>query len=159
MSEYKNFEYDFIKRTLNILENYAGEYEITSLINNCIGLLILPKASFELKLPTDILSDNIKIYGITRKNINFIRHEKMEIRFDNYDEYNIRNVVTHMRNAIAHGHIEQESIEHGQIKNLCFRDENNNSKQETFKAIFSINEFKEFAVLIAKKVLESKPKE
>ena len=157
MSEYKNFEYDFISRTLNILENYDGEYEITSLINNCIGLLILPKALLERKLPTDVLNDNKKAYGISRKNINFIRTESAQDQFDNYDEYNIRNVVTHMRNAISHGHIEQQAIAQGEIESLKFEDFL--GKNKSFEAVLTVSQFKEFAISIAKDVLESKTKE
>ena len=153
MSEYKNFEYDFIKRTIHILESYEGIYDVTSLINNCVGLLVLPKELLNEKLPLEILNDSEKIFGIKRQNIKFIKLENESLKFENYDEYNIRNVVTHMRNAISHGHIKQESIVSGEIESLHFEDWLNN--KNTFEAILSVNEFKEFAVLIAKEVLKS----
>ena len=153
MSEYNNFEYDFIRRTLDILENYWGKYDVTSLINNCIGLLVLPKELLAEKIPIVVLSDFQKSYGITKKNIIFIKPEKKDIRFENYNEYNTRNVVTHMRNAISHGHIVQESVLSEQIEELCFKDYD--SSNITFEAVLSIEELKDFAILIAKEVLNS----
>lgn len=153
MSEYINFEYDFIKRTLVILENYEGIYDVTSLINNCIGLLVLPKELLSQKIPVQVLSDSQKTFGISRHNIKYIKPEKASIKFENYDEYNIRNLVTHMRNAISHGHIKQEVITNGHIASIQFEDWLNGEK--TFKAVLPVKEFKEFVVSIAKEVLKS----
>lgn len=153
MSAYINFEYDFIKRTLDVLENYDGIYDVTSLINNCIGLLVLPKELLSEKIPVRVLSNSERTFGITRRNIKHIKTEKISIHFENYDEYNTRNVVTHMRNAISHGRVKQENIANGQIESLHFEDWWNGNK--TFEALMSVKELKDFVVSIANEVLKS----
>lgn len=156
MSEYKNFEYDFIQRTVEDIERYSGQYEVTSLINSCVGLLVIPKEKLFEQLPTSILNEDKKTFGIKKYNVRYIVPEKQELRFDSYDEYNIRNVVTHMRNAIAHGRIKQESIVNGQIESLKFEDRSRQGK--TFEAVFQVSEFKEFVTMIANEILKSNPR-
>ena len=41
--QYDTIDYDFIKRTLEIIDEYQGDNDVTLLINCCLGLLILPK--------------------------------------------------------------------------------------------------------------------
>lgn len=154
MSAYKNFEHDFIQRTLKDIDRYSGSYEVTALINSCVGLLVIPKEKLFEQLPTSILNEDKRNFGINKCNIRFIAPEKQELRFENYDEYNIRNVVTHMRNAVAHGRIQQESICEGQISSLEFKDEYKG--KQTFEAVLSVDEFRSFAISIANEVLKSK---
>jgi hypothetical protein len=156
MSEYKNFEYDFVKRTLEDVEHYDGPHDVTALINSCVGLLVIPKEKLFEKVPIDILEDSIKTFGIKKSNIKYIASERQSIQFDNYDEYNVRNVVTHMRNSVAHGRIRQESIYDGQIAALEFKDEFRGKK--TFEAIMTIDELREFAISIAREILKSNPR-
>ena len=44
--EYTDLKKDLPRRTINILENYTGEYEVTLLINCLTALLILPREKF-----------------------------------------------------------------------------------------------------------------
>jgi hypothetical protein len=68
---YKEFDKDFLKRTLEILKDYTGEREATLLINCLVGLLILPKANHYKDIPATlienqnwgILPDSIKQWG------------------------------------------------------------------------------------------------
>jgi DNA polymerase III psi subunit len=154
MSEYKDFEYDFIKRTLEDLQIYNGKYDVTALINSCVGLLVIPKENLFEKIPTNLLEDIKRDFGINKSNVMYIAPERQTLQFDNYDECNIRNIVTHIRNAIAHGRIRQESTCEGQIASLEFRDELRGTK--TFEAIMTVDEFRAFAISVADEVLKSR---
>lgn len=155
MAGYRNFEYDFIERTLQIIENYSDGFDITLQINCCVGLLVIPKEKLFEELPLSTLNNDSKLFGIRRRNIRFIKPERQSLRFENYDAYNIRNIVTHMRNAVAHGNIAQNSIREGNIESLRFIDKFRAEK--TFETIVTVDEFKEFCIAIAKEVLKSKP--
>lgn len=130
MSEYKDFEVDFVKRTLKIINEYNGNYEITMLVNCSVGLIILPKES-------DILNNN-KYLNVNR-DLTDIRKGKCK---DNED------FVRHLRNAIAHCHIQQKSCR-GSITNLIFTDRN-------IEINLKIDELKKASIIIAEAFLNSK---
>jgi len=71
MSQYENFPIDFITRTQLNLKNYNGEFEVTNLINNCLGLIIIPKQKLNENLPEYTFDDQNRDYGITKQNIKF----------------------------------------------------------------------------------------
>lgn len=141
MTAYENFSIDFIKRTLNILEGYMGEYDVTNLINCAVGLIIIPKEQHFNCLRSINIQTLEEIYGITKPNI----------RYSNDDS--LSNIVRHMRNSIAHGKITQEKVKDNKIKSLRFRDEYRGCP--TFEAIFSIEEFKAFSIAVAKEVISN----
>lgn len=95
MSEYKDFPRDFVNRSKANVENYCGEYEITNLINNCLGLIIIPKETLSKNIPEYIFNYNDKSYSITRSNIT---HSE--------DGYSLSQVLRHIRNGLSHGRIE-----------------------------------------------------
>lgn len=141
MTCYENFNIDFITRTLKILEDYTGEYDVTSLINCAVGLIIIPKEQHFNCLRSINIQTLEEIYGITKPNI----------RYSNDDS--LSNIVRHMRNSIAHGKITQEKVKDNKIKSLRFRDEYKGSP--TFEAIFTIEEFKAFSIAVAKEVISN----
>ena len=71
--QYKDFEYDFVQRTLDNLkwideksrESTIGTfYEFTNLVNQCLGLIVFPK-----ELADDVIMNSfpqdLHIYGIS----------------------------------------------------------------------------------------------
>lgn len=138
MSEYIDFPSDFIIRTKSNLENYNGEYETTNLINNCLGLIIIPRQKLNHKLPEYTFDDENNDYGITKTNI----------EFENANDFSLSNILRHIRNGLAHGRIEQ-SVENDKIVGLRIHDKSNENANENFSIIFTVDEFKEFAIKVS----------
>ena len=99
MSEYseETFAKDFAERTLKNLINYSGEYEVTQLINSAIGLLMIPKEEFFNEIIDNIISCQL------------LKKMREAIDFDEITSKNkknsLKNIVIHIRNGIAHGHM------------------------------------------------------
>ena len=121
---YKNFEHDFIERTINNLKwidtkNSIDKtnkdstifYEFTNLINQCLGLIILVKElsddSFVKSLP-----QAIEHYGLRKTDIDGLADNDLILL----------NVLTHLRNSIAHGHIQQSDDGNDEITEVVFWD-------------------------------------
>lgn len=153
MSAYTEFEYDFIERTLINLENYSGEYEVTNLINCAVGLIMIPKALHKPRLNPLIMGEISEEFGIEVSDIICIKSERGEYLFENYNKYNLRNVVFHMRNAISHGGIKQR-VENGLIKSLEFTDVS--GENTTLEMTISVEKFRTFSIAVANMILDTK---
>ena len=138
MSEYADFPKDFLIRTKNNLENYLGEYEVTNLINSCLGLIIIPKQLLIQNLPAYKFTDEDKRYGISKQNI------KYEVK----SNFNLQNVLRHIRNGLAHGGIEQRSVK-GEIIGVRIFDKYNQESPENFSIELTIDELKQFALILS----------
>jgi len=140
MSEYTDFNKDFIKRTIEIIQSYnsiKGEkYEVTLLINCLTGLLVLPREKYYAQIPDDNLKD-LEGWGI---NIGHIKEVNCPIC-----GYKLNNIVRHMRNSIAHMHVDALN-EKGKIIKLRFKDSG-------FKAEIPINALEEFVKKLAESVI------
>lgn len=121
---YKNFEHDFVERTINNLKwidtkNSIDKtnkdstifYEFTNLINQCLGLIILVKElsddSFVKSLP-----QAIEHYSLRKTDIDGLADNDLILL----------NVLTHLRNSIAHGHIQQSDDGNDEITEVVFWD-------------------------------------
>ncbi len=143
MSEYNDFPKDFISRTLKNLDKHTGSFEVTNLINNCLGLIIIPKQKMNNNISDYNFDENNSDYGITQKNI---LHESDS-------NYSLSNVLRHIRNGLAHGRIEQKSKDKA-IVGLRIHDKLNESSPENFVIDFTIEEFRKFAISIAEMFLK-----
>jgi hypothetical protein len=142
MTEYRDFPKDFIDRSKANVQNYSGQYEVTNLINNCLGLVIIPKQKMGKSIPEYEFDDNDKSYGITRRNIT---HSD--------DGYSLSQVVRHIRNGLSHGRIEQR-VNGGRISALRIHDKFNDSSPDNFSIELTVEEFKCFAFLLSSKLIE-----
>jgi len=138
MSEYTKFPIDFINRTRYNLEGYSREYEITNLINCCLGLIIIPKQKLHDRLPKYVFDNVDSKFGITKRNITY----------EENDDYEIHNILRHIRNGLAHGRIDQKT-ERGEIIGLRIHDKRTENGGENFAMEFSVQEFKNFAVSVS----------
>ena len=97
--EYKNFELDFVERTMQNLHNTIKVsdkiYEFTDLINQCYGLLIVPEEFAQRKGFLGKMCQKIKYYGFDKKQV---------LRF-NADKFTVANLLRHIRNGLAHSRI------------------------------------------------------
>ena len=149
---YKNFELDFVERTLSNIkwleekisiskENSSTFYEVTNIINQCLGLILLPSQfsddTFLLKFTQELTH-----YGVGDDIVNKIKDNKPKI---------LCNVLRHLRNGIAHGHIQQYSVINNDITDIRILDTNKDvvitSDKDAHTIIeFNIEQFKTFVI-------------
>ena len=120
----KEFVKDFVKRTLHNYESLKnGPYEVTLLINSCIGLLIVPKERS--------LIEESKISKVTAQKLK----DCMENNTYN-EELTVTNLIRHIRNGISHAKFEfiaENPPQKGdslQIKSISIQDENTNTHEK-----------------------------
>jgi len=129
--EYSDFPKDFIMRTQKNLKKYRGKFEVTNLINSCLGLIIIPKEQLKNNLPIYIFNDqDKKTYGISKINI------KYEVNGD----FSLTKTVDHIRNGIAHGRIQQRSSFDKRIIGLRIHDSYSTKEPENFSIELSVYE-------------------
>lgn len=114
----EEFVRDFAKRTLYNCESLKnGPYEVTQLINSCIGLLIVPKERS--------LIEESKISKATAQKL------KNCVKNNTYnEELTVTNLIRHMRNGISHAKFEfkaknlPQNDDFLQIESIVIRDKN-----------------------------------
>lgn len=139
MTAWQDFPRDFLRNTMRNVESYQGEYEVTNLINNCLGLIVIPNDHLIDRLPKYTFNAVDSRFGIKKGNI---RHEDK-------NDYTLRNIVRHVRNGLSHGLIEQQS-HNTEIVGLRIFDRLNKKSPENFSLELSIDELKLFAFSLAK---------
>ena len=139
MSEWEDFPRDFLRRTMMNVESYRGKYEVTNLINNCLGLIVIPNDHLIDTLPDYTFDPDDNSFGITKDNI----------RYEHKKDYKLRNIVRHIRNGLSHGLIEQRS-QNEEIAGLRIFDRLNRRSPENFSLELSIHELELLAFSLAK---------
>lgn len=120
MGNYKNFEHDFVDRTLHVIAQYESilhrydfeqQYNYTLLLNCLLGVIVMPKSRVFSHIPNHRLTAQLKNdMGISKSYLN-----------PKYTR--IREFITDLRNSIAHFSIEVESADREfMIDNIVFRD-------------------------------------
>lgn len=93
------FVKDFYQRTLQIVNSYNGEYDVALLINAMVGLLIVPREAYFKK-------NNIPDCFISADLLEKIRNcVKFNLFDDKEQEKTLKEIITHLRNAVAHGNL------------------------------------------------------
>lgn len=139
MSTYSQFPKDFITRTKKDINSYSKDYDVTNLINSCLGLIIIPKELKIQKLPSYTFEETNKKYGITKTSIELCKDEN----------YSLNNIVRHIRNGLSHGLIDFESSNGSTIDFIIISDRKCEEAPKNFTIRFSTEEFKTFAVKVA----------
>ena len=133
--EYDEIEVDFIERTLELICKYKGNYEVTLLINCCLGLLVLPKEKHLESIPKQKIPTTGSLWGLSRDSVTGVGCE--------HCGYKLSNVIRRIRNGICHFHVKTLPDGTGEIGKIEIKDRGN------FKAVLSIDEFRELAVSLA----------
>lgn len=100
MDDPHKFERDFMRRTLHILEDYAGPYDATLLLNCLLGLLIVPREALIDRIPRDPLTQHGG-WGIA---LGSIRQRGRPTRNNPHPD-TLRGLVRSLRDAVAHFHV------------------------------------------------------
>lgn len=146
--KYTNFKYEFIERTLEDVERYVGNYEVTALLNSCVGLLIIPQQTLFDKVPNYPIGK----YGL----------DTSLIKLKNGRKNSIKPVVRHIRNSISHGNFTQGDCFDGKISAIRFQDydfsdiKTKSEENMTFEMFISVEGLRNFVINFAKDVLNTK---
>ena len=138
--DYDRIEVDFIERTLELICKYEEDedYEVTLLINCCLGLLVLPKEKHLNSIPDKKIPATSDLWGLSRHSVTV-------------DcpccGYKLSNVIRRIRNGICHFKIKTLRDDTGQISKVEIED------RGRFKAVLSIDAFRKLAVSLAKHVI------
>lgn len=165
--EYKNFELDFVERTLSNIEWIEKQnsinkenptaktfYEFTNLINQCLGLILLP-SQFSNSTFLANFSQELTHYGVGNNIVNKIKGNK---------DKTLSNILRHLRNGIAHGHIQQYSVNNHDITDVRILDADKGvvitSDDDAHTIIeFNIEELRTFAIKVAEEYCRLKKEE
>ena len=136
--EYIDFKKDFPERTIDILKNYKGKYEVTLLINCLTALLILPKERFYNQIP-NVDIKNLNGWGLKKEHVRNVPCTACG--------YNLKDIVRRMRNAIAHMRIDTADDYNGNIEMVRFIDNGG------FEVEIPVEDLKAFVIKLAEHVI------
>lgn len=132
-----DFERDFMRRTLAIVQGYDGTFDATILINCLLGLLVMPKETLFNKIPMEPY-ENLAKWGVSPTSVK--KFGKCE--YGHEHPPTLRQLVKRMRNAVAHFKIVPVH-NHGEVDAYEFKDRNG------FHAVISVSELKSFVTKLA----------
>lgn len=165
--EYKDFEYDFVERTLRNIEWIEKQnsivkddptsmtfYEFTNLINQCLGLILLP-SQFSNSTFLANFTQELTHYGVGDNIVNKIKGNK---------DKTLSNILRHLRNGIAHGHIQQYSVNNHDITDVRILDTDKGvviTSDDDAHTIIELNieELRTFAIKVAEEYCRLKKEE
>ncbi|MGN4049261.1 HEPN family nuclease [Pseudomonas sp. SM4] len=117
MSYFGDFERVFMRRSLELVDTYNGEYETTQLLNGLIGLLFFPHEKMRELIPEIALQELVS-WGFSPECIVNAGVGK------ELQDLNLSEVVRRMRNAVAHCRISPFPDDHRSCEGFCFKDAN-----------------------------------
>lgn len=138
MSYLSDFERSFSEHTLAVVEEYAGLYDATLLINCLLGLLVVPKETALNAIPETPLSD-LEQWGIAPSSIKtpgVARGPK------DPDPRTLRGLVANLRHSVAHFRIQPVPRE-GDVTAFEFRNDRG------LHAVVQISELREFVTRLS----------
>ena len=138
--EYTKIEIDFVERTLKLLDEYNGDYEVTILINCCLGLLVLPKEKHFDLIPNEQIPLGGELWGLTRDSVT-VDCESCG--------YILSYVIRRIRNGICHFKVKTLPNSSGEINMLEIKD------GKKFKVVLTPKKLKEFTKSFANHVIKT----
>jgi HEPN pEK499 p136 len=139
MSYLGDFDREFMRHTLRILEAYDGEFDATILVNCLLGLLVVPKESFlDAILPEAPLTE-LPAWGIKPQSI----YHPGKAYPGNPNPKTLRGLVISLRHAVAHFRI--KPIPHkSDVHSFEYRNDRG------LHAVISLAEMREFTKKLAR---------
>lgn len=118
MSYLSNFERSFSEHTLEVVDEYAGKYGATLLINCLLGLLVVPKETMLHAIPDTPLTA-LSEWGIDP---NSIRAPGNARGRNDPDPNTLRGLIFNLRHAVAHFNIKPVPS-NGEVRAFKFTNE------------------------------------
>jgi len=146
---------DFVERTQQLIEQYnrlnlppEEYYNVTLLLNACVGLLFIAHEKHKDKLPNQPLQTTT--WGINPNQIKcckkFDKHKQIK-----NETISLKVVCEHIRNSIAHCRFELIKDAKGMINWIRFEDWNHQNL--TFELTISLHDFQEFTKEVSQYIL------
>lgn len=155
MSRYIEQEFEFIERTKKLLEQYdkpqvvsnqEEKYEVTLLLNCCVGLLILPQSAWKDDISKEEISSGE--WGIDPNQISICKKRK------NDEPKSLQNVARHLRNSISHYYFTVLENENEKIGSIEFKDFLTGSQSDqTFELTIEIEPLKKFLLKFSEEMI------
>ncbi|MBK9123484.1 MAG: hypothetical protein IPM16_10265 [Chloroflexi bacterium] len=178
MTNYSTIERDFIKRTLEIIDQYEklaravpppeNQYEVTLLLNCLLGLLVYPQqlagdnheSRFEGWLTSDLFVDVHKEWGLDPEDLISpeykLNNKRPRTEFAiTVDQLTMRNLVRQLRNTIAHARFsDPKREESGHITHVEFKDDDDPERPGGFHLRLPVERLEAFVRKLAASALE-----
>lgn len=132
MGNYRNFEQDFVTRTIELIEQYNQliadepfdrQFNYTLTLNCLLGLIVMPKERAISTIP------NERLTILYKQDMGIIHSELPDA------QTTLRQLIVRMRHSIAHFDIEVESIDQHHLVNFVnFKDTENGQVYARFYA-------------------------
>ena len=126
-----DFKRDFLRRTLTLIKEYEGPYDATFLVNCLLGLLVVPKEAWYEDIPKEDFN-SLSDWGIRPDSIT-----PGKCKYGYEHQPNLRQLVTKLRNAVAHFDVEP-IIKGNEVGGFLFKD------WDGFCAALSLGEIEAF---------------
>ncbi len=146
---------ELIQRTQAIVREYNGDTDTTLLINCCVGLLIIPKEKWFNFLPKENV--NNECWGISPTGLCKKSKNRRNSDFDTIpNDYSVKNVATHIRNAIAHARFMTMSDGENIVRiNLYDKNGKKEIAPTNFQLEISVENFKKFVLKLSQTMLDT----
>jgi len=149
--------YDFVERTQKLIEQYNNlhlppkeYYDVTLLLNACVGLLFVAHEKHKDKIPDELLQ--IPTWGINPNQIKCCKKfNRLKHTFE-AESKSLRIVCKHIRNSIAHCHFDLKTNASNTIDRIHFKDWNHQNL--TFDLTISLHDFREFTQEVSQHILK-----
>ena len=147
---------DFIERTLELLKQYDNlipkgreHYEVTLLLNACVGLLFnLCETKYKSKLPS-----NVAKFQDIEKKVTICRKYDYDNRQIVEEPKTLLSICKHLRNSVAHCRFNPNSGTES-IETIIFDDYlNGNQNKHTFHAEIDVQVLREFLIDLTEQTL------
>ncbi len=133
------------RQNLNVIESLqclgVKAYEITQLVNSCLGLIAIPR--------------QVCFENIPKTPLNELASEDWPIPNDEgglHPAPNLNELIIRLRNGIMHSHFEFSHDEQDEIKSLLVWDEKNHRK--IWQARFNIDELRMFLIKFSDELID-----
>lgn len=150
MAEMKDFNKDFVNRTIKLLKRKDDEkdLEVTLLLNCMLGMVVLPIERYKND-KEKVIINNYMIKCV--KKLKQLAGQTFKTDPENESE---TKIFCNIRNSIAHLNVTMSSYK-GQIEKVTLKNyKTGNKRKETLSYTLSIDNLREFAIYIAEEYLK-----
>lgn len=160
--------FDFVERSQRIIQQYdclnlppEEHYDVTLLLNACVGLLFIAHEEYNGKIPNKML--RIPTWGIDPNQIKCCRRYDEKKKIFKNERISLRAICKHIRNSIAHCRFELKTDAADKVDRIYFEDrpgkkdrggkKNRHGNDLTFDLTISLSDFQNFTNEVSQHIL------
>lgn len=148
-------KYDFIERSREIISQYGTlrlskkkMYDVTVLLNCCLGMLVYINEKFSTYIPRKIDGMDLIISGVSICKYKSMRDQNRSIK----------NICRHLRDSLSHGHFNIKTGSRNKISGIYFNnyvDWRECTEKQTFCLEINVDVFRQFVLDLSDKTIEN----